>query len=75
MKQVKCLLGGKRVRVDRHTGGLRVAPSWSSESHLSGMSSGFPLANHLALPGSKSVIGVSQGPPLCACAPLSQDGV
>ena len=23
MKQVKCLLGGKRVRVDRHTGGLR----------------------------------------------------
>ena len=39
-----------------------------------GISSKFPLTNHLALPGSESVFGISQGPPMCACASLSQDG-
>ena len=37
--------------------------------------SGFPLANHFALPGSESVFGLSQGPPKCACTFLSQDGI
>ena len=40
-----------------------------------GISSGFPLVNHLALPGSESIFGLSQDPPLCACTSLSQDGV
>ena len=39
-----------------------------------GIASGFPLANHLALPGSESVFGLSQGPPMCAWASFSQDG-
>ena len=39
------------------------------------MCSGFPLTNHLALPGSESVFGISQGPPLCACTSLSQHGL
>ena len=35
---------------------------------LLGISSTFPLASHLALPGSESVFGISQGSPLCtAC--------
>ena len=56
------------VRVGRHMGGLgeRVTPSWQFESLLWGIPSGFPLANHLALPGSESVFGLSQGPPMCA---------
>ena len=64
------------VRVDRRTGRLRerVAPAWLFESLLWGISSGFPLASRLALPGSESVFGRTQGPPLCACASLSQDG-
>lgn len=32
------------------------------------MSSGFPLANHLALPGSESILGIIQGPCLRMCA-------
>ena len=52
----------------------RVAPLWKFESLLWGISSGFPLTNYLALPGSESVFGILQGPPLCACAFLSQDG-
>ena len=52
----------------------RAMPSWQSESLLWGISSGFPLTNHLALPGSESVFGTSQGPPMCAHASLSQDG-
>ena len=38
------------------------------------MSSGFPLANHLALPDSESELGVSQDPLMCAHASLSRDG-
>ena len=56
------------MRVDRHTGGLRVrvVPAWWFESLIWGISSGFPLVSHLALPGSESVFGLSQAPPLCA---------
>ena len=31
---------------------------------LLGISSGFPSDSHLALPGSESVFGISQGPPM-----------
>ena len=54
--------------------GERVAPSWQFKSLIWGISSRFPLANHLALPGSESVFGITQGPPLCARTSLSQDG-
>ena len=33
----------------------------------------FPLANRLALPGSESVFGLSQSPPMHAHASLNQD--
>ena len=39
-----------------------------------GISSAFLLANHLALPGSESIFGLSQGPPMCVCTSLSQVG-
>ena len=48
---------------DRHRGG----PD-------GGISSGFPLANHLALPGSGSVFGLFQGPPVCRGLPGGSDG-
>ena len=32
------------------------------------------LATHLAVSGSGSMSGLTQGPPLCACASFSQDG-
>ena len=41
----------------------RVVPSRRFESLLRGIFSGFPLASHLALPGSESIFGISQGPP------------
>ena len=45
----------------RHTDRLREralhAPSWHFKSLTWGLSSGFPLANHLALPESESVFG------------------
>ena len=73
---MKSLLGGKRVHVDRHMGGLRerLVPLWWFESLIWGISSRFPMANHLALPGSESIFGLSQGPPMCMCVSLSQDG-
>ena len=37
-------------------------------------SSVFPLANHLALPDSESIFGITQCPPLCARISLSHDG-
>ena len=33
---------------------------------LWGISSSFPLANHFDLPGSQSILGISQDPPMCA---------
>ena len=38
------------------------------------ISSSFPLANNFDLPGSQSVFVISQNPPMCAHASLSQDG-
>ena len=38
------------------------------------ISSGFPLANHLALPGSESMLGLSHSSAMCVHASLSQDG-
>ena len=56
MKKVKCLLGGTRVPVSRHTGQRQgVMPSWYFESLTWGVSSGFPLTSHLAWPCSESV--------------------
>ena len=57
-------------------GGLRerVTSLWLFKSFIWGSSSGFPLANHLTLPGSESTFGLTQGPPLCMCTSLSQDG-
>ena len=47
----------------RHIGGLRESElSQQIQSLLRGISSKFPLADHLALPGSESVFGLSQGP-------------
>ena len=39
-----------------------------------GISSVFPLASHYDFPGSQSIFGVSQDPPKCAHACLSQGG-
>ena len=50
-----------------------VTPSWQFKSRVSGISSGFPLANHFDLPGSPSIFGISQGPSMYAQASLSQD--
>ena len=64
------------VSEDRHTGGLRevVVPSWWLESLLWGITSGFPLADHFHLPGSESIFGITQNPPVCTNMSLSQDG-
>ena len=73
---VRCLLGGKSLLVDRHPGGLRerAAPSRRLESLLWGISSGLPLASHLAWPGSEPGFGPSQRPPVRAWASRSQEG-
>ena len=47
---------------------------WQLELLLWGISSWFSLANHFNLPGSQSIYGISQDPPMCAHAFLSQDG-
>ena len=52
----------------------RVVQSWYFKSLIWGIPSRFPLANHLALPGSKSISGFFQGLPMCSHASLSQDG-
>ena len=51
-----------------------VAPSWQFELVLWDISFGFPLANHYNLPGSQSIFGPSQDPPMCVHAFLSQGG-
>ena len=38
------------------------------KSLIRSISSGFPLVNHLALRGSESAFGLTQGPPLWTCA-------
>ena len=55
-----------------------VTPLWKFELLLRGSSSwfpGFPLASDFDLSDSQSIFGVSQDPPLCAHASLSQDGL
>ena len=81
VKQVKCLLRGKIVQymwIDTRAVSGResrwVAPSWQLESLLWGISSWFPLANRLDFSGSLSIFGISQVPPMCTHASLSQDG-
>ena len=80
VKQVKCLLRSKIVqsvwkdtRVLSGRESCWVAPSWQLESLLWGISSRFPLANRLNFPGSLSIFGISQDPPMCAHTSLSQD--
>ena len=34
----------------------------------------FPLVNYFDLPGSQSIVGISQDPPICVHTSLSQDG-
>ena len=66
---VKCLLG-KKVHVHRYTpvgwdrGGVAQRDSltlWWFKSLTGSISSWFPLANHLALPGSESLLGCPAG--------------
>ena len=49
-------------------------PCGQFELLLVGISSEFPLANNFDLPGSQSTFGISQDPPMCVHACLSQDG-
>ena len=46
--------------------------SWQFKSLLWGIFSRFSLASCLALLGSESVFGLSQGPPMCVCVHISQ---
>ena len=41
-------------------GSERESHHCGSFSHLRGISSGFPLVSHIALPGSESVVGISR---------------
>ena len=50
------------------------SPSWQFELLLWDISSNVPLANHSDLPGSQSIFGISQDPPMYASVSLSQDG-
>ena len=52
----------------------RATPSWWFESLLWAISSTFPLASPLVLPGSESAFALSLGLTMCALASLSQDG-
>ena len=53
---------------------VRVTPAWQFELLLWGISSGFPLSGCFDLPGSQSVFDISEDPPMCVHASLSQDG-
>ena len=52
--------------IDTWAGSERVMPYLQFESLYGVFFPRFPLASHLALSGSESVFGVSQGPPMCA---------
>jgi len=58
--------------VARYTSKLGVMASWQFKSLLWGICSRFSLASCLALLGSESVFGLSQGPPVCVRVHLSQ---
>ena len=62
------------ARADSGRDSLQVAPWRQSELLLRGISSGFPLTSHFDLPGSQSIFGDSQDPPICVDTSLSQDG-
>ena len=53
---------------------LWVALLWQFEFLLWNICSWYSLANHFDLPGSQSIYGISQNPPMCAHPFLSQDG-
>ena len=75
MKQVKCLLGGKGVLVDRHMGRLRESRALSSLNHLYGVFLlGFLWPVILLCLVLSPLFGLSQGPLMCTRASLSQDG-
>ena len=65
--ETKCLLGEKEYAwIDTRAGSERQSGPDESLSHFyGGISPGFPLVNHLALPGSESILGLSLGPPTC----------
>ena len=62
---------GERVR-ERDT---LITPLWKFELLLRGISPWFPLASDFDSSDSQSIFHVSQDPPLCAHASLSQDGL
>ena len=75
MRQVKCLLGEKNRkhrRAERERERGVCFGGWFKP--YGGSSSRFLLANQLALSGSESISGLTQGPPLCARVSFSQDG-
>ena len=47
---------------------------WQFKSLIWGTSSRFPLASHFDFPGSESLFGLSQDPPMVVYASLSQGG-
>ena len=59
--------------IDTHVGSETATSLWSFESLLWGISSRFPLANHLALPGSELYLVYLRVLPMCTWASLSQD--
>ena len=68
------LIGRKKRYVWIHTqvDSERDTLSWWSEALTWDISSGFPLASHLALPGSESVCVLSQGLPTCTRASVKR---
>ena len=72
-----CIINRRKKRVqyiwiDTHVDSESRA-LWKFKSLVWGISSWFSLVNHLNFPGSKCIFGVSQDPPICARASLSQD--
>ena len=75
MKQVKYPVEGKKeYNTCGYIHGQTQRESvWKFEFLLWGIPSRSPLANNFDLPGSRFISGVSQDPPMCAYASLSQD--
>ena len=78
VKQIKCLLGGTEqyVWIDSCGDSERVTEFCPRGSLNSFMWHFFwvSLASHFGLPGSQSIFGISQDPPMCVHASFSQDG-
>ena len=65
----------RRKSVREYTGRLRESGPCGGLKHFYGaFLLGFLWLLNLAFPGSESVFGISQGPPMCPCASLSQAG-